>query len=144
MATAAFPKVTSKAWRTLRARAAAAPSTKFTPASVAASLGMSSPKSAADNTVYPLRRLGLINEDGSLTDRGNKWRIDSTYADACQEILNEVYPDELNSLTDDAGKPDRSQVLTWLHHKGFGESNAEQMANTYVMVASGASRIWLR
>ncbi|MEX8031491.1 hypothetical protein AB6V29_00460 [Microbacterium sp. 20-116] len=131
-----LPKVPANAWRVLRARAASAPSTKFTASSVAAMLSMSSPKSAGDNVVYPMRRLGLLDEDGNLTPRGNKWRVDGTYEEACDEILAEVYPDELAGLTDNNGQPDRSAVVTWLHHKGLGESNAKQMASTYVLIAS--------
>jgi hypothetical protein len=131
-----LPKVPTNAWRALPARAASAPSPKFTPSTVAAMLSMSSPKSAGDNVVYPMRRLGLFDEEGSLTPRGNKWRVDGTYAEACDEILREIYPEELAGLTDDDGQPDRGAVVTWLQHKGLGESNAKQMANTYVLIAS--------
>lgn len=131
-----YPKVTIKAWRALRTRAAAAPSTRFTPSTVAALMNMSSPKSAADNTVYPMRRLGLIDEEGALTPRGNKWRSDGTYEDACQEILDEIYPNELQSLTGADGLPDPARVRTWFDHRGFGDSNARQMAATYVMIAN--------
>ena len=136
MAGNAYPKISAKAWATLRAKAAAAPSTKFTPGAVAALMEMSSPDSARDNTVGPMRRLGLIDEDGALTDRGNKWRVDSSFGDACQEILHEIYPDELGALIDDDGIPDAAKVRTWFDHRGFGDSNARQMAGTYVMVAS--------
>lgn len=131
-----LPKVPANAWRALRARAASAPSTKFTTSAVAAMLSMSSPKSAGDNVVYPMRRLGLFDEEGALTPRGNKWRVDGTYAEACDEILAEIYPDELAGLTDNDGQPDRGAVITWLQHKGLGESNAKQMAGTYVLIAS--------
>ncbi|GAA4902754.1 hypothetical protein GCM10023223_18850 [Stackebrandtia albiflava] len=135
MATVGYPKISSKAWRALRARASSAPTTKYTPANVAAMLGMASPDSARDNTVSPMKRLGLIDEDGTLTDRGNKWRVDLTYPDACGEILADVYPSDLATLVDHEGKPDQQQVQTWLEHKGFGGSNARQMAATYVMIA---------
>lgn len=136
MAANAFPKVTAKAWTALRARAAAAPSTKFTPEVVAALMEMASPRSARDNTVSPMRRLGLIDEEGALTARGNKWRIDESFDEACQEILEEVYPEELGALVDGDGNPDFSKVKTWFDHQGFGDSNARQMASTYVTVAS--------
>lgn len=136
MASNGYPKVTLKAWRTLRSRATAAPSTKFTPSAVAAMLGMSSPESARDNTVTPMRRLGLIDEDGTLTARGHKWRVDASFADACQEILDEVYPADLDALTNHSGAPDVQAVKTWFDHKGFGDSNARQMAATYIMIAS--------
>jgi hypothetical protein len=138
MATVSFPKVPAKAWATLRARAAAAPSVKFTPSAVAAMLDMASPDSARDNVVSHIRKLGLIDEDGALTDRGNKWRIDSSYAEACQEILDELYPDELRGFSDAQNNPDTSQVTAWMQHKGLGASNARQMAVTYAMIASMA------
>lgn len=136
MAAIAFPKIPAKSWRVLRSRAATAPSTRFTPSSVAAILGMASPRSARDNIVGPLKRLGLIDDDGVLTDSGNKWRNDSTYPDACQEILDNVYPDELSHFISEDGRPDPQQIRTWFDHQRFGESNAKQMTATYVMIAS--------
>lgn len=131
-----YPKMPANAWTTLRARAAAAPTSKFTPELVRVVMGMSSFVSARTNTVRPMRQLGLIDEDGSLTPRGNKWRIDSSYNDACQEILDEVYPEELAALIGDDGSPDVEELRTWFEQDGFGESSARQMAKTYVMVAS--------
>jgi hypothetical protein len=136
MAIDALPKVGSKAWFTLRSKATNAPSTKFTPTFVAASLGMANADSALGNIVRPMRALGIFEEDGSLTALGNKWRNDSTYADACEEILKKVYPAELAHLTESDGKPSASQVKAWLGNEGFGESNARQMSATYVMIAS--------
>lgn len=135
MAQVAYPKVPSSAWRILRTRAATAPSTKFTSHVVASMLNMASPKSAADNIVGPMRRLGLFMEDGGLTERGAKWRVDTSYDDACREILDEIYPGELAALTGSDGALDRSQVENWFQHHGFGGSNARQMAATYVMIA---------
>ncbi|WP_423918977.1 hypothetical protein [Candidatus Poriferisodalis sp.] len=83
-----------------------------------------------------MRRLGLIDEDGVLTERGNKWRVDTSYGDACQEILDEVYPNALGAMIDADGSPDVAGVRTWFDHKGFGESSARQMSATFVMIAS--------
>ncbi len=135
MANTRYPKVTAKAWAVLRNRAAAAPTVKFTHESVAALLGMANPKSARDNIVSPMRRLGLIDEEGALTARGNSWRLDASFGEACQEILDEIYPDELATLAHDDGTPDATQVRTWFDHQGFGVSNAAQMTATYVMIA---------
>ena len=136
MAANTYPKVTARAWAILRDRAMAAPSMRFTPDAVAALMGMASPQSARSNTVRPMQQLGLIDEEGALTDRGNKWRVDSSFPDACQEILDEVYPDEIRVLVDDDGRPDLAMVENWFDLKGFGRANARQMAVTYVRVAS--------
>lgn len=97
---------------------------------------MSSADSARDNIVTPLRNLGLIAEDGTLTEAGNLWRGDLTYPDACDAIIKRFYPEELASLVDGNGAPDVGQLATWFEHKGFGRSNASQMARTYALIAS--------
>jgi hypothetical protein len=107
-----YPKIPLKAWRELRVKANSAPTTKFTPEVVSALMTMASPESAASNVVRPLRRVGLIDSDGQLTSRGHKWRLDASYPEACQEILDEVYPPDLLALTDDSGSPDPQRVLT--------------------------------
>ena len=56
-----YPKVSSSAWRTLRSRAASAPSTRFTPSTVAAMLDLANPESARTNIVGPLIARGLIH-----------------------------------------------------------------------------------
>ena len=136
MAANPYPRISAKVWTTLRARAAVAPSMKFTAPAVAALMEMASPESARDNAISPMRRFGLIDEDGALTERGNLWRVDESYGVACQEILDEIYPDELGTLIDDDGHPDTAKVKTWFEHKGFGTANARQMMTTYVRIAS--------
>lgn len=131
----AYPKVPAKAWRALQERASSAPSVKFTPQYVASLLDLGTPDSARANVVNPMRRLGLIDEDGSLTDRGRKWRAKESYADACQEILDAIYPDDLASLTDNSGAIDVAKIQSWFEHSGLGTSNARQMAATYAMIA---------
>lgn len=85
---------------------------QLTADTVAVLMDLSSPTSAQSNIVKPMQQLGLIDSDGALTNRGNKWRIDSSFGDACQEILDEVYPDELGTLIDGEGNPDRGMVKT--------------------------------
>lgn len=135
MAENTYPKIGNKAWMALRAKAASAPSTKFTPEVVASLMGVSSPVSALQNTVRPMRQLGLIDEDGALTDLGNKWRVDTSYGEACQQILDEIYPEDLGAFIGADDDPDAAAVRTWFEHKGFGESNARQMSATFVLVA---------
>ena len=134
-ASATYPKLGMTAWRTLRVRAAQAPSQKFIPATVATLLGYDSAKSAGSNVVYPLQKLGLIDENGALTDLGNKWRNDASYAEACQQILDQIYPSDLAGFTTADGGPDKAQVQKWFQYQNFGEANASKMATTYVMIA---------
>jgi hypothetical protein len=130
-----YPKIGAKAWAELRSRAATAPSIKVTPSVVASLLSLKDEASATTNIVRPMRQLGLIEEDGSLTPRGSKWRVEASYADACQEIIDKVYPDELTAITDGSGAPDKSKLTDWFS-LSFGKSNARQMAATYAMIAA--------
>ena len=97
--------------------------------------GERSTSSAATNVVSPMQKLGLLDENGNLTDRGHKWRSGDSYAEACQEILDEIYPADLAGFTTANGDPDRSMVTKWFQQQKFGDSNASKMAATYVMIA---------
>lgn len=130
----AYPKIGQSPWAKLRVKAASAPSTKFNTSTVAALLGQT-PVSATNNVVGPMQRLGLIDENGALTDLGNRWRNDGTYGEACQQIIDAVYPGDLAAFTDASGAPDRQQLIVWFRHHNYGESNARQMAATYAMIA---------
>jgi len=133
----AYPKVPAKAWYTIRGRAASSPSTRFTPQLVATLLDLNNEKSARDNVLLGMNRLGILKtDDWSLTELGQKWRLDDSYADACDEIIRDVYPDELGALTDDNGKPDFNMINSWFARKGYGTSNAGAMARTFALVAS--------
>jgi hypothetical protein len=103
---------------------------------VAALNGMASAESATNNIIRPMRTVGLFNEDGTLTARGNRWRIDASYATACDEIMKDIYPQELTAFTDGDGAPDQARVTEWFEHEGFGKSNARQMGATYALIAS--------
>ncbi|MGX7680584.1 hypothetical protein ACSMXN_16980 [Jatrophihabitans sp. DSM 45814] len=129
-----YPKVGAKPWTVLRARAANAPSTKFSPVVVASLLSMA-PDSARNNVLRPMERLGIFDGEGNLTPLGQKWRIDASYAEACQTILDAVYPEDLLAFKDAEDKPDKAQINTWFSHQGLGASNAGQMAATYTMIA---------
>jgi hypothetical protein len=97
---------------------------------------MASPKSAADNVVYPMRRFGLFDESGQLTERGQKWRVDATYPEACAAIVKDVYPDALATFVSSDGTVEKDQVVTWFQHQGLGGSNASAAAATFAMIAT--------
>src|SRR5688572_4172430 len=105
-----YPRVGKKAWYLLRARVEASPSVRLTPEFAATVCGLGSVKSANDNVLVGLRHMGLIDKEGNLLDRGKKWRVRSSYADACQEILDDVYPTELASFVGADGDADVGQI----------------------------------
>lgn len=55
-------------------------------------------KESAKTIMGPLKVIGFIDESGKPTDRLYDWKVDSKYADVCDAILKELYPEELLSL----------------------------------------------
>jgi hypothetical protein len=123
-----YPKIVKNAWFYLRDRAQKSPNTKITVSFVRATLSLGSDASARDNIVSPLTKLGLIDDNGALTELGGLWRNDETYADACQKIAEVSYPEDLRAIDDVAA------VERWFTAKGFGASNARQMTATYKLL----------
>ena len=127
-----YPKIVKAAWFYLRDRAENTPSIKITPSVVMATFSLSSQASARDNIVKPLTMLGIIDDDGSLTELGKLWRNKDTYSDACQKIIATWYPDDL------IGMDDAAAVERWFTAQGFGASNARQMATSYKLLVDAA------
>ena len=55
-------------------------------------------KDSAKTIMGPLKVIGFIDEAGKPTDRLYDWKVDSKYADVCDAILKDLYPEELLSL----------------------------------------------
>ncbi len=51
--------------------------------------------SARANVLPFLKVLGIIDQDGKTTARAKAWRDDEQYGKVCQEIIAEIYPEEL-------------------------------------------------
>jgi hypothetical protein len=81
--------------------------------------------SARANVLPFLKTLGLIDQDGKPTERVKLWRDDESYADVCQAMLKEIYPDELlEAITNSAS--DRAKTDRWFANKsGFGEGGCK-------------------
>ena len=129
-----FPVVPGKSWYTLREKAKSSPNTKLNSANVASILGLPE-ASAQTNVLRGLRALGVIDDQGILSPAGEKWRVDSSYEEACAEILEASYPEDLRLLIGKSAADGRDAVQGWFARKGFGDSSARQMAATFQLVA---------
>jgi hypothetical protein len=97
--------------------------------------------SARANVLPFLKTLGLIDQDGKPTGRVKLWRDDDSYANVCQAMLKEIYPNELLEAITDPGS-DRAKTERWFANKsGVGEGAAKRMAATYaVLIEADASK----
>jgi hypothetical protein len=91
--------------------------------------------SARANVLPFLRQLGIIDEEGKTGDRAKLWRDDEQYSKVCNEILREVYPQELLEAVPTPNE-DRTRAERWFaNHTGSGEAAAGRMASLYAVLA---------
>ncbi len=90
--------------------------------------------SAQANVILPMKQMGLIDENGSLTQLANEWRNDSSYASACKKIRETIYPQELLDLAPDTDT-EKSVIQNWISsHLSIGEEAARQSTTVYILL----------
>jgi len=101
---------------------------------LAATLNMK-PDSARANVRPFLKDLGLIDDEGKTQDLARTWRDDSQYADACRQMRDRLYPEELISAFPKPSE-DRAGVERWFaNHTGKGQTAVRRMASIYAVIA---------
>lgn len=90
---------------------------------------------AARNLIAPLKALGLINDDGKPTARANEWRDDDNYSKVCNDIVVEIYPQELLDLYPENEDLDKKSISKWFMSKcAIGEGAANLIASTFILL----------
>jgi len=128
-----YPSMPTTSWWALRRRFRSTIPKEVTTNYLASALNMGE-ESARNNILPSLRKTKIIDKDGKPTDRAVKWRDDAQYSKVCEEIRQELYPNDLLDLAPDA-TADRDQVETWFaNHTGAGTSMVSKMASFYLML----------
>lgn len=131
-----YPRIPTSNWWELRRRFAQSLPKTVDEDYLQSVLGLQNRRSAA-NLIAPLRAVGLIDEEGRPTDRGNDWRSDDHYAKVCKQIVDEVYPSGLRDAFPPP-KPSLDGVKGWFSRNAkVGESTAVAMASLYLLIAEG-------
>ncbi len=89
----------------------------------------------AQDLVSPLRKMGLIDENGKPTERANRWRFDEEYPNVCEEIRQDIYPQNLRDAFHDLASI--SQISLENRFKSdarVGDSAAQKMAALYLLL----------
>jgi hypothetical protein len=128
-----FPKVPESFWWSLRKRFHKTIPKEVNEQYLVTALGLG--QSAAKTYISPLKKLGIIDEDGKTTERANKWRGEQAdYAEACREMLRDIYPDNLNDAIHDP-RDEKDKVIRWfMSTLRIGDKAAQQMAIPYVLI----------
>lgn len=74
-----YPYVSVAAWQALRKKFQERPPTTAVTASYLKTVLSFDTEDAGKTLIGSLKRIGLINDDGALTDRAYRWRDDAQY-----------------------------------------------------------------
>jgi len=126
-----FPMLPVKHWWALRERFKGSIPGVVSPTYIATVLNMKE-ESARANVILPLRMLGLIDEeDRTNQDLAVAWRDDERYKEACQEMVQRVYPTELIEAVPNPAS-NRDAVERWFaSYTGSGKAAVKRMAALY-------------
>jgi hypothetical protein len=93
-------------------------------------------KSAQTNILPYLRSIGLIGEDGKTNqEKAKAWRDDDQYAEVCENIKEEIYPEELIAAVPNPSE-NRTAVEKWFaNDTGKGASAIGKMVAFYVTLS---------
>ncbi len=91
-------------------------------------------RSARANILPFLVQLGLIDEEGKTLDRSKQWRDDVHYPEVCQEMVKEVYPQELIDAVPDPSSERASAERWFANHTGGGAAAVRRMVALYTVL----------
>lgn len=129
-----YPKVPASNWWNLRRRIQQSVPKRVDADYLLTALDLSSTGAAA-NIVGQLRSVGLIAEDGSLTELAHDWRDDGLYPDVCARMMEKIYPAALRDLFP-GQDPELKGLRNWfVRNAKVGEAAAGQMAAFYRLLA---------
>lgn len=129
-----YPKMPASNWWDLRRRFQHSPPKSIGVDYLLSALGLTS-EGAAANLLSPLRTVGLIDDNNSVTQRAHAWRDDDSYAEVCRQIIEDVYPATLVELFPPP-QPDLDGVRRWFaRNAGVGDAAANKMAAFYRLLS---------
>lgn len=130
---AGFPQIPARVWWGVREFLNRSPKMKFDDGSLAVTLNVQ--PAAARQYLAELKRIGVLDEKGSATELGERWRHDEGYEAVVEEILRSAYPEGLVNIAP-PGSAERPAVERWFALAGLGSGTAKNKAGTYMMIAN--------
>lgn len=130
-----YPQIPSTVWWGVRSILQRTPNATLDERLLGVQLGVQ--EAAARAYLVELRSVGIINEDGKATALAQKWRLDDTYAEAVDELIQDTYPEGLIHIAP-PGEAERQKVVSWFLREGLGQGAAGNKAATYLMLSSPA------
>lgn len=130
-----FPKIPVSNWYDIRKQFQKTLPTVVSQTYLQSLLKLSNIQSA-QNLIPPLKSMGLIDEDNKPTDLANKWRNDSTYIEACKEIFERVYPEELRQLFIGNDIDKEALTMWFMSTTKCGKASAKLFSLTFMCLSN--------
>lgn len=130
---ARYPQIPSTVWWGVRNILQRTPNATIDERLLGVQLGVQ--ETAARQYISELRHVGLLTEDGKATPLASRWRLDDTYGEAVEAIVEQVYPEGLVHVAP-PGEADRQKVVSWFLREGLGQGAAGNKAATYLLISS--------
>lgn len=125
-----YPYMTPTQWFGIRAKLRQSVPKAIDVDWIMAALGTS--EKGAKNILPQLKALGLVGADGSPSELALDIRDDGHYAEACERILESVYPDALRNAYDSADE-ESGKVAGWfMRNARTGQATANMQAKLYL------------
>lgn len=128
-----YPQIPSTVWWGVRSILQRTPNATLDERMLGVQLGVQ--EAAARAYITELRAVGIINEDGKATPLAQKWRLDETYAEAVEQLIQDSYPEGLIHIAP-PGEAERQKVVSWFQREGLGQGAAGNKAATYLLLSS--------
>lgn len=130
---ASYPMLSNANWWKIRDKFQVSLPSKVTPSYLVSLLDLKDDKSATSNVLTPMKSLGLLDEEGQPTELAKAWRLDDSYEEACNDMLERVYPDELLDLLPEK-EIDKTIAQNWFMKSGVGKTAAEKMYRLFSLL----------
>lgn len=128
-----YPQIPSTVWWGIRGILQKTPNVTIDERLLGVQLNVQ--EAATKAYINELRNVGILTEDGKATAIAQKWRLDESYGEAVNQIVEANYPEGLLHLAP-PGDADRQKVVSWFMREGLGQGAAGNKAATYLLISS--------
>lgn len=130
-----YPQIPTTVWWGVRAILNRKPTAVLNEQFLAIELNVQ--EAAAKQYVAELISVGILDEEKKATPLALEWRIDSSYQNAVEKLVKNVYPQALLDLAPhDEG--DRQKATSFFMKQGLGQGAAGNKAATYFLIGAGS------
>lgn len=128
-----YPQIPSTVWWGVRSIINRTPTATIDERLLGIQLGVQ--EAAAKAYINELRHVGIVTDEGKATPLAQRWRLDDSYAEAVNELIQSNYPEGLIHIAP-PGDAERQKVVSWFQREGLGQGAAGNKAATYLLLSS--------